>query len=448
MSETWRSMSAGALGRGIEAGKICPLDLTECFLDAIDSHEHRDRIYTTTMRLHALEIAAAARGRAKAGLRRGLLDGVPVSWKDLFDTAGVPTEAGSLLLKGRMPARDALVVERLTGAGMPPLGKTHMTELAFSGLGLNPVAQTPPMIHDADRVPGGSSSGAAASVAWGLAPLAIGSDTGGSVRVPAAWNDLVGLKTTSGRIPATGVVPLAEKFDTIGPLARTVEDAALAFALLDGSNAPDLRGASLDGARLLVLESVAFDDIHAAPAEGFQRAAKALEAAGASVTHGKVAAVEEAMGLAGVLYTSECYGIWGETIELTPDVMFPPVRDRFRAGAQHKASDYVAAWRRLDRLRAEWLAATAGYDAVLIPSVASVPPRIDDLMGDLDLFASENLLALRNTRIGNLMGLCALTLPTGVNCAGLMLMGRPGDEARLLRLGAAAEAAIGAVSGA
>ncbi|WP_286174244.1 amidase [Rhodobacter sp. NTK016B] len=443
MSETWRKMSAAALGRGIDAGEICPLDLTESFLDAIEAHPHRDRIYTQTMRLHALEIAAAARARAKSGQRRGPLDGVPVSWKDLFDTANVPTEAGSLLLKGRMPARDALVVDRLTEAGLPPLGKTHMTELAFSGLGLNPVTQTPPLIHDPARVPGGSSSGAAASIAWDLAPLAIGSDTGGSVRVPAAWNDLVGLKTTAGRIPLTGCVPLAERFDTVGPLARTVEDAALAFSLLDGSAPVDLRGAALGGLRLLVLESVAFDDIHPAPAEGFDAALDAFGKAGAVIDHAKIPAVDEAMTLAGILYTSECYGIWGETIELTPDVMFPPVRDRFRAGAAHNASDYVAGWRRLERLRAEWHAAVAGYDAVLIPSVPNVPPLIDDLMADLDLFASENLMALRNTRIGNLMGLCALTLPTGVASAGVMLMAGPGDEARLLRVGAAAEAALG-----
>lgn len=443
MSEEWRNTSAAALGRGIEAGEICPVELTEAFLDAIDTHPYRDRIFARTQRQQALDVAAAARGRARLGLRRGPLDGVPVSWKDLFDTAGVATEAGSLLLKGRVPDRDAVVVARLTGAGLPPLGKTHMTELAFSGLGLNPMTATPPMIHDPDRVPGGSSSGAAASIAWGLAPLAIGSDTGGSVRVPAAWNDLVGLKTSAGRISLTGVVPLAKKFDTVGPLARNVEDAALAFALLDGSKAPDLRGATLSGARFLVLENVAFDDLHPAPAEGFERAVAALVKAGAHVTQAPVPAVVEAMALAGILFTAETYATWGTTIEASPDVVFPPVRDRFRAGAAHKAHDYVAAWRRLETLRRDWAAAVAGYDAVLIPSVPNMPQRIDDLLADPAYFATENLMTLRNTRIGNLMGLCALTLPTGVPSTGIMLMAAPGHEARLLRLGAAAEAALG-----
>ena len=443
MSEKWRSMSAAALGRGIGAGEICPVDLTEAFLEAIAAHPHRDRIYARTMKQQALDTAAAARGRAKLGLRRGPLDGVPVSWKDLFDTAGVATESGSLLLKGRTPLHDAEVVSRLTGAGLPPLGKTHLTELAFSGLGLNPVTQTPPNIHDPESVPGGSSSGAAASVAWGLAPLAIGSDTGGSVRVPAAWNDLVGLKTTAGRVSLRGAVPLAPRFDTVGPLARTVEDAALAFGLLDASPAPDLRGATLDGTRLLVLETVALDGVHPAPAEGFESAVARLAKAGARIDHAPVAAVAEAMDLAGILFAAECYGVWGEAIEAQPDVMFAPVRDRFRSGAGHLAHEYIKAWRRLDELRVQWQAAVSGYDAVLIPSVATVPQKIDDLLADLAFFAAENLMTLRNTRIGNLMGLCALTLPTGVPSAGIMLMAGPGQEARLLRLGAAAEAALG-----
>lgn len=444
MDESWRNASAADLGRAIGAGTLCPVTLAEAHLDAIDAHPHGPRIYARVMRRQAMDQAMAARSRARSGLRRGPLDGVPVSWKDLFDTAGVATEAGSALLQDRVPKQDALVVERLTRAGLPPLGKTHMTELAFSGLGLNPVTATPPCIHDAARVAGGSSSGAAASVAWGLAPLAIGSDTGGSVRVPAVWNDLVGLKTTAGRIPLTGVLPLAARFDTIGPLARSVEDAALAFGLLDASPAADLRGATLGGARLLVLETVALDDLRPEPARGFDRALARLARGGARIERGTLPLVTEAMALAGILFTAECYGTWAPRIEANPDVMFAPVRERFRAGAAHRACDYVAAWHRLDQLRAQYLAATAGYDAVLVPTSAAMPPRIDDLLADLAYFAAENLLTLRNTRIGNLMGVCALTLPTGEPMTGVMLMAAPGSEARLLRLGSAAERALGA----
>lgn len=444
MAADWQSMGAAELGRGIEAGDICPVALSEMFLDAAESHPQGARIYARLMRRQALDAAAAARGRARAGLRRGPLDGVPVSWKDLFDTAGVATEAGSALQKGRVPARDALVVERLTAAGLPPLGKTHMTELAFSGLGLNPVTATPPWRHDPGHVPGGSSSGAGASVAWGLAPLAIGSDTGGSVRVPAAWNDLVGLKTTAGRIPLAGAVPLAARFDTIGPLARNVEDAALAFALLDGSPAPDLRGASLQGCRFLVLETSAMEALEEAPARGFETALEALARAGAVIERGAVPAVAEAMALSGALYAPECYGTWAATIEARPEVMFPPVLARFRSGREAAAHEYVAAWLRLDALRAAYGAAVAGFDAVLLPSVPIMPPPIAAVEADHALFAERNLMCLRNTRIANLMGLCALTLPSGTPGAGISLMAPPMAEARLLRLGAAAEAALAA----
>ena len=188
LSESWLWMTAAELGRGIGAGVIDPRDLTEVYLGAIAAHPEAARIYARTMPERARAEAEAAAERARAAVRRGPLDGVPVSWKDLFDTAGVATEAGSRLLEGRTPDRDAALVARGARAGLVALGKTHMTELAFSGLGINPVTATPPNINDPELAPGGSSSGAAASVAFGLAAAAIGSDTGGSVRVPSAWN--------------------------------------------------------------------------------------------------------------------------------------------------------------------------------------------------------------------------------------------------------------------
>ncbi len=442
MSDDWREMSAAALGREIEAGRLCPVALTEAFLDAAEAQPLGGRIYARLTRQRALDAAAAARGRARAGLRRGPLDGVPVSWKDLFDTAGIATEAGTALFRGRVPDADAAVVTRLDTAGLPCLGKTHLTELAFSGLGLNPSTASPPWRYDPAHVSGGSSSGAAASVAWGLAPAAIGSDTGGSVRVPAGWNDLVGLKTTAGRITLQGAVPLAPRFDTIGPLTRTVEDAALLFALLDASPAPDLRGASLSGTRLAVLETVALDGLAETQARGFEAALAQLERAGARLERINRPEVAEAMDLAGILYTSETYGTWATAIEAYPERMFPPVRERFRAGAAHRAADYIAAWHELERLRADYALATAGFDAVLVPTSANTAPRIDALEADHEYFTRENLLTLRNTRIGNLTGGCALTVPTGTPAAGLSLMAPPMAEARLLRLGAAAEAAL------
>jgi aspartyl-tRNA(Asn)/glutamyl-tRNA(Gln) amidotransferase subunit A len=385
----------------------------------------------------------AAAGRAKAGLRRGPLDGVPVSWKDLFDTAGVATEAGSALLRGRVPARDAEVLACATQAGLVCLGKTHMSELAFSGLGLNPVMSTPPCVNDPGAVPGGSSSGAAASVAFGLAPAAIGSDTGGSVRIPAAWNDLVGLKTTHGLLPLTGTVPLCEEFDTIGPLARNVEDCALLLGALEGRPAPDLAGASLAGRRLLVLETVALDDLRPLPEAAFDRAVARLMAAGARVERLAAPEVTEAMGLAAMLFTAEAYAIWRDAIEAAPQKMFPRILERFRSGAGFGAADYVAGWRRLRDLRSVWAARVAAADAVILPTAPILPPDARRLMTEDAYYVTENLLALRNTRIANLMGVCALTLPAGEPSCGISLMAPAGAEGRLLRLGAAAERALG-----
>ena len=440
--DEWRSMSAAALGRGIEAGEIDPVALTEVFLDAIEADPDSARLYARLTPDRARAEARAASERAASGLRRSPLDGVPVSWKDLFDTAGTATEAGSALLAGRVPDRDAEVLETATALGLVCLGKTHMSELAFSGLGYNPVTATPPCVNDPDAATGGSSSGAAASVAFGLAAAAVGSDTGGSVRVPAAWNDLVGLKTTSGRLSLAGVVPLAPRFDTVGPLARTVEDAALLFAALEGRPAPDLAGADLSGCRLATLSTVAMEDIRDAPAAAHASALARLEAAGAEIVELALPELEEAMALSGILYTSEAYGVWRETIEANPGAMFPEILARFRAGADHGAADYVAAWRTLDRLRGVWAQATAGFDAVLTPTVPILPPDVARLAADDDYYRTENLMTLRNTRIGNLMGLAALTLPTGHPSCGLQLLAPPLAERGILRLGRAAEAVL------
>ncbi|MDN5786383.1 amidase [Pseudorhodobacter sp.] len=443
MTQNWLWMTAADLGRGIAAGKINPMELTEAFLDAIERHPEAKRIYTRTTPRRARSMSIAASDRAKAGRRIGLLDGVPLSWKDLFDAAGAPCEAGSALLAGRVPEVDAEVLATATAQGLVCLGKTHMSELAFSGLGLNPVMGTPPNVNDPKAVPGGSSSGAAASIAFGLAPAGIGSDTGGSVRIPAAWNDLVGLKTTPGRLSLRGVVPLCERFDTVGPLARSVEDCALLLAAIEGGKPADLAGASLKGARLLVLDSVALDDLRSDPARGFEGAVERLAQAGARIETGKIAEVAEAMGLATITFTPEAYGIWREVIEAAPEKMFPRILERFRSGADFKAVDYVAAWRRLEALRRIWAEKTAGYDAVILPTAPILPPDAQRLMDDRDYYVTENLLALRNTRIGNLFGLCAMTLPTGQPSCGISFMAGPGQEERLLRLCSAAERALG-----
>lgn len=438
--DDWLSATAADLGRGIEAGKIDPVDLTEAYLAAIDAHDFTPRIYARVTADRARAEAKAASERARAGLRRSPLDGVPISWKDLFDTAGIATEAGTALLAGRVPDADARVLRAATDAGLVCLGKTHMTELAFSGLGLNPVTASPPNINDHNAVSGGSSSGAATSVAFGLAAAGIGSDTGGSVRAPAAWNDLVGLKTQSGRLSLDGVVPLAARFDTVGPLCRSVEDAALLLAAMEGGTAPSLEGAKLDGTRLAILKPPASADLRDAPRAAFQSAVERLQNAGADTEVIELECVSEAMSLAPKLFAPEAYATWRAAIEAEPDKMFGPVRERFRGGASVMAVDYIAAWQRLDVLRGVYAKETSAFDAVILPTVPILPPNLQEVTDDPEFFASENLLALANTRIGNLMGLAGLTMPTGVPSCGILFQG-PSEE-RLLRVGKAAEEAL------
>ncbi|MDA0262141.1 MAG: amidase family protein, partial [Proteobacteria bacterium] len=249
MTQEWHEMTALALGAAIESGAIDPVALCDHFLDRIETQDGDHTVYIQATGTRARAEAAAASARAKSSLRRSPLDGVPISWKDLYDSAGTATTGGSPLLKDRVPQADAAVLARATRAGLVCLGKTTMTELAYSGLGINPSMGTPINPYDSQtaRAPGGSSSGAAVSVARGLAAAGIGSDTGGSVRIPAAWQSLVGLKTTPGAIPLAGVLPLWPGVDTVGPLTRDIADAAALFAVLSARPSADLAGANLQG---------------------------------------------------------------------------------------------------------------------------------------------------------------------------------------------------------
>lgn len=441
--DTWRWMTAADLGRAIGAGEIDPIALTDVYLDAIAAHEFGDRIYARVTPDRAKAEAKAASDRAKSGLRRSLLDGVPISWKDLFDTAGIATEAGTALMEGRVPEADAEVLQAVTAAGLVCLGKTHMSEIAFSGLGLNPITATPPCVNDHDAVPGGSSSGAGASVAFGLAAAAIGSDTGGSVRIPSAWNDLVGLKTTHGRISLEGVVPLCLTFDTVGPLCRSVEDANLLLAALEGNVPADLGGSDLTDVRLMVLDTIVPDDVREAPRKAFEDAVAKLKVAGAQIEHRYFAQLFDAFNVAGDLYAADSYGWWRDKVEANPEKMFPQILERVRGGKTVGGADYCAGWNMLRGIRKEYFAWTSEFDAVIMPSAPILPPHAERLLTDDDYYKSENLLALRNTRVANLMGTCSITLPTGVPSCGIMFNGQDGNEEALLRLAAAAERVLG-----
>ena len=445
MSEDWRSMSAADLGRAIGTGAVDPRDLAEAFLDAMAAHPDTPRIYSHTTPERARAGAAAAAERARGGTRLGPLDGVPISWKDLFDIAGEPGEAGSKLLAGRVAERDCPVFAAAEAQGLVCLGKTHMSELAFSGLGVNPMAGTPPNAHDPARAPGGSSSGAAVSVALGLAAAGIGSDTGGSVRVPAAWNGLAGLKTTAGALSLEGVVPLSPTLDTIGPLCRTVEDCGLLFDIMAGRTPSVPDPAALDGARFLVPETVVFDDCEPPVRDAFEAAVESLAAAGARIAREAVPEIAETFDVAArlsAIVNTEGWRLWGETIEANPGVMYARIEERFRTGEGGTPERDREALAEYSRLSRALQALMAEEGPLLMPTVAILPPPVERLLADAAYFTERNLMSLRNTRLGNLLGLSALTVPTPAPMVGLMIAAGPGEETRLLALGQAFERAL------
>ena len=258
--------------------------------------------------------------------------------------------------------------------------------------------------------------------------------------MPAAWNDLVGFKPSFGRLSTAGTVPLVESIDVVGPLARSVEDAALCYALC-GGDPVDLRGATLEGARLLVLEDHE-DGARDAPRAAFGHGVLRLEEAGAIVERRTLDIVSEAVALSPLLFAPEAYAIWRDTIEAAPHLMYDRILERFRGGRDALAADVLAAWRTLRDLRSRYFRATAGFDAVLLPTAPNLPPSRTKLLSDDAYYVQENLLTLSHTRVGNVLDLCGLTVPTGVPSCGLMLLTPARTEARLLRLGAAAEAAL------
>ncbi|MGO4123649.1 amidase [Inquilinus sp. YAF38] len=442
-------ISAAALGRLYLAGATDPVAATEFFFDRIGACPDQ-AVFLLLTEARARREAEASLKRYRAGRPLGPLDGVPIAWKDLVDLEGAVTTAGAEVLRNAPPAKaDAPIARHLAAAGMISLGKVNLSEFAYSGLGLNPHYGTPLNPFDAvPRAPGGSSSGSAVAVARGLAPCAIGSDTGGSVRIPAAFNGLVGLKTTEGRIDKSGVFPLSQTLDTIGPLARTVEDCILLDAALRGAVATDVRRAELSGLRLVVPENIVFDHAEDGVVANFERALAALTAAGATVERRHIAIFDEALAVGaahGSLTAAEAYAFHRELME-GPDAVRvdPRITSRISGGKRMTAGDLLAIQAMRRRLTP---ALVAELDGALLafPTVPHAAPEIAPLEADVELYHQTNLRSLRNTMLGNILTTCGLALPTGLDGRGLptsLLLSAPaGDESRLLAIGLAAEAA-------
>lgn len=375
--------------------------------------------------------------------------GIPVSLKDLFDIAGEPTPAGSRVLTDAQPAAvNAPVVQRMLAAGFVPVGRTNMTEFAFSGLGINPHYGTPrtPWDRAAGRIPGGSSSGTAVSVSDGMAAAGLGTDTGGSCRIPAAFCGIVGYKPTARRVPITGVLPLAPSLDSVGPLAPSVTCCAVIDAVLAGE-APSLpTPANLNGMRLAVPQNVVLDGMDATVAGAFERALSLLSQAGARITQLVVPEFDEvsAANAKGGFAASEAYA-WHRTLLAEKGNGYDPrIRVRIERGVHMTASDYLELLAARQRLMARFDERTREFDALIMPTVPIVPPRIAELDDERE-YNRINLHILRNTALGNFFDRCSISLPCHREDeppVGLMLVGETLGDSRLFAIAAAIEAAL------
>lgn len=387
--------------------------------------------------------ADAADARAKAGISLGPLDGAIVSIKDLFDVAGEPTRAGSKILKDAPPAKaDAPAVRRLRAAGAVIVAKTGMSEFAFSGVGMNPHYGTPGNPADRARVPGGSSSGAAVAAADHMCEIAIGTDTGGSTRIPGALCGVVGFKPSAWRVPTEGAFPLSYSLDSIGPIARTVEDCAKADAVMAGEEFAPLKPAPVAGLRLGVPQGLLLTEWDNTVGTRFGAARKRLSDAGARVTDEPMPLLDEmlAVNAKGGFAPAEAFSIHREHLAKRADDFDPNVRVRIERGGKVSAADYVEMSRGRAALIRAMDAQASAFDAWVLPTTPIAAPTIAE-MRDSNTFSTKNMLLLRNTSTWNFFDMCAISIPipgSGLP-VGLMLVARNGHDRRLFEIAAGIE---------
>jgi aspartyl-tRNA(Asn)/glutamyl-tRNA(Gln) amidotransferase subunit A len=389
--------------------------------------------------------ADAADARARAGINLGPLDGAIVSIKDLFDVAGEVTRAGSRVLaeEGKPATADAPVVQRLRAAGAVIVAKTNMSEFAFSGVGMNPHYGTPGNPADRTRAPGGSTSGGAVAVADRMCEIAIGSDTGGSTRIPAALCGIVGFKPSKFRVPTDGAFPLSYTLDSIGPMARSVADCALADAVMAGEAPHPLVPAPVAGLRLGAVQGLPLNDMDETVSARYATALVQLGKAGARLSEEKFDLFDDlrAANARGGFAPPEAYAIHRERLARRAGDVDQNVRARIERGREMTASDYVALGQERGRLVRAMDARLADLDALVIPTTPIVAPKMSEVATP-ETFAAKNMLLLRNTAIVNFFDLCAISLPLphdGGLPVGLSLIARNGHDHRLFRIAAGVE---------
>src|SRR5215472_1068339 len=439
-----------SLADDLEAGRTSARRLVEeCLAKIADPSGEGQRTFIHVDKEAALVAAEAMDALRKAKGAPSRFAGIPVSIKDLFDIKGQVTRAGSRALEDSAPAEaDAPVVARLRRAGFIVIGRTNMTEFAFSGIGINPHYGTPKGAwkRSEGHIPGGSSSGAAISVLDGMAHGALGTDTGGSCRIPAAYNGIVGYKPTQRRIPLDGGVPLSFTLDSFGPLANTVQCCATLDAVLAGEVLPVLQPRPIKGMRLAVPVTVALDDLDAAVAQTFERALATLSRAGALIEHIEVPEFLDVglMNAKGGFAAAKSYAWHRYLLTSKGDVYDPRVSLRILRGEYISAADYIDLLNARRSLISRINLRLAPYDALVMPTTANTPPRIADLADD-KAFTAANLRSLRNCTLINMIDGCAISLPAhreGEVPVGLMLASFGGSDRRIFELAAGMEAAI------
>jgi aspartyl-tRNA(Asn)/glutamyl-tRNA(Gln) amidotransferase subunit A len=439
-----------SLADDLEAGKTSARKLVEeCIARIADPNGEGRRTFIHVDKEAALDAADAMDRLRKAKAAPSRFAGIPVSIKDLFDIKGQVTRAGSRALEDSAPAEaDAPVVARLRRAGFIVIGRTNMTEFAFSGIGINPHYGTPKGAwkRNEGHIPGGSSSGAAVSVLDGMAHGALGTDTGGSCRVPAAYNGIVGYKPTQRRIPLDGGVPLSFSLDSYGPLARTVGCCAILDAVLADEPVTPLRPRPIKGMRLAVPTTIVLDELDDAVAKTFDRVLKALSKLGAEIEHVEVPEFLDAVPInsKGGFAAAESYAWHRYLLASKGDDYDPRVSGRILRGEGISAADYIDMLNARRSLISRINARLAPYDALVLPTTANTPPRIADLADD-KAFTTANLRSLRNCTLINLIDGCAISLPAhreGEVPVGFMLAAPGGADRRIFEIAAAMEGVI------
>jgi aspartyl-tRNA(Asn)/glutamyl-tRNA(Gln) amidotransferase subunit A len=439
-----------ALADDLASGRTTARKLVEeCVARIADANGEGQRAFIHVDRDAALAAADAMDTLRKANAAPSRFAGIPVSVKDLFDIRGQVTRAGSRALDDSAPAEaDAPVVARLRRAGFVVIGRTNMTEFAYSGIGINPHYGTPKGAwkRSVGHVPGGSSSGAAVSVVDRMAHGALGTDTGGSCRIPAAYNGIVGFKPTQRRIPLDGGVPLSTTLDSFGPLARSVACCAALDAVLADEPVVPLQPRPIKGMRLAVPMTVALDELDEAVARTFDRALDTMSRHGASIARIEMPEFLDVgvIGAKGGFAAAESYAWHRFLLTSKGDIYDPRVSARILRGEAITAADYIEMLNARRSLIARAVARLAPYDALVMPTTANTPPRIADLAED-KAFAAANVLSLRNCTLINMIDGCAISLPAhreGEVPVGLMLAAASGADRRILELAAGMEDVI------